>query len=90
MNGFLTGWWKKARWGCQTGTVLVDDGELRETKGDLGLMRYGGVGCLERQPGSASDNRLIGLGNGVWSKVDCWRHSGTCCLERQPGRATEE
>ncbi len=58
----------------------MDDGELRETNENSGLMRYGGVGCLERQPGRASDNRLIGLGNGVWSKVDCWRHSGIVVL----------
>lgn len=47
--------WEKARWGGQTGTILMDNGELREANEDFRLMRYDGVGCLERQPGRAAD-----------------------------------
>ncbi len=33
----------------------LSDDALGETNGDLWLMRCGGVGCLERQPGRAVD-----------------------------------
>ena len=61
-----------AKWICSDGKLLgadllgLPDGDedaLEEAKGDWGLMRYGGFGCLERQSGRAADG-LLGLPDG--------------------------
>ena len=50
--------------------MLVNDKALGEATGDLGLMRCGGIGCLEQQPGRATEDCLewpenIGISSNV-------------------------